>query len=76
MITLTERMQVRSVRAVAMARLWRVCDLQLARKMIGHTENIEVPPFAEVLLGENLPAIASILRDLVDRIAVSGNGPV
>ena len=73
---LIERMQVRAVRAVPVARLWRVCDLQLARKMIGRAENIEVPPFGEILLGEDLPAIGAILRDLVDRVAVRGDGPV
>ena len=73
---LTERMRVRAVRAVAIAWLWRVCDLQLARKMIGRAENIEMPPFAEVVLGEDFPTITAIFRDLVNRVAVPGDGPV
>src|ERR1700726_453696 len=54
----------------------RGMHLELARKMIGRAENIEVPPFTEVPLGENLPTIGAILLDLVDRVAVAGDGPV
>src|ERR1700686_1437338 len=50
--------------------------LKFTGKMIGCAEYIEVPPFAEVLFRENLPKIAAILGNPVDRVTVSGDGPI
>src|SRR5258708_6440509 len=55
---------------------WRVGNLQPAGRTIGRAENVEVPPFVEVLFHKNFPKIAAIFVDLMDRVAVSGDGPV
>src|SRR6266446_3885177 len=63
-------------RRAALAGEWRVGDLQPTRRTIGRAENVEVPPFVEVLFSKNFPKIAAIFGDLMDRVAVSGDGPV
>src|SRR6266566_5886252 len=52
-----------------------LAGLQPAGRTTWRAEDIEVPPFAEVLFRENLPKIAAILGNLVDHVAVSGDGP-
>ena len=51
-------------------------DLQPAGKLTGYAENIEMPPFAEVVFRKNLPKIAAIFGDLTYFVSVCGDGPV